>query len=78
VKEHLPPDNFYYYVYSSVFGVYELAKFSPAKGWSDIYGEHLKAITHWWDQPMPMPFPITRKLDDDAAKLYEIDNRSVY
>jgi hypothetical protein len=57
VDEHTPPPYKMIPVYSSITDHYLFAQWSPQVGWLDGDMDRLKAITHFLDIDIPMPFP---------------------
>jgi hypothetical protein len=70
VEENLPDDAEYRLVYSEAFGSYHIAKFNPARGWLTTENYSIRVVSHWCDEPLPMPFTLTNSFDDEVAASY--------
>jgi hypothetical protein len=70
VDEEMPGNDDPYLVYSSVYGSYYIAKWSPSRGWLTLKGEAFTVITHWNDQELTLCFPIRHSIDEEQATKY--------
>lgn len=73
VREQTPQDSEYHYCYSAIFGSYHIAKYSPAFGWLEVSDKRLSCVTHFWEEPLPMPFEVVNFFDEAKAREYGID-----
>lgn len=79
VEEHLPSDEELYLTYASVFGNYQLAKWTPSRGWLDEHDSDIRVITHWMDMKLNLPYPILDSADEELAKKYKLKaQRSIF
>lgn len=74
--EHTPEEGKLLLVYSEVHGAYFLAQWSACRGWLDQEDDSIRIITHWFDCDLPLVYPITNKIDEEAATRYGFKLRS--
>lgn len=70
VSEDLPPENKIVVGYSSVHRHYYFVKWTASRGWLDQDGDAVKLITHWSNQELYLPFPISEEVDLEEAEKY--------
>ncbi len=71
VEQDLPPERKLVIGYSAIHYNYYIVQWTPSRGWLDQNGEDVRIITHFSNQDIYLPMPISMNRNEELARHYE-------